>query len=85
MSNLYLVDGTTIVAAGCEYSAVKKAYQMADRVEMVRYAPQYPNIEAWEYKAIFPHGSAKVTVARLYQMERAFWSGADPINYSIWR
>jgi hypothetical protein len=67
MNNLYLVDGTTIVAAGGDYSAVKKTYQMADRVEMVRYAPQYPGIDAWEYKAIFPRGSAKVTVARLYQ------------------
>jgi len=43
-----------------EYEAVKEAYKMANRFELV----EYLGYETWRYLAIFASGEAIVTVRR---------------------
>ena len=59
--NQYDIDGI-IYEAKNEYDATKKAYRMAERVNMVRYLGE----DKWNYSVRFSHGNATVLVVRLY-------------------
>jgi len=58
--NTYEIEGTQYAALN-EYEAVKQAYRVADRIEMIGYIRN----ETWNYRAVFGRYHADVTVKKI--------------------